>query len=110
MNFTFWTPTQYEMHWRDAAERALRTSGAMFIASMTDPATSNFIMTWPCYRVGETVAFQQHILFLDELTEPFAPLSPHAHLPRREAETEDGERISEWSTSTTALRSFCRSS
>ena len=109
MSFTLWTPVQYEAHWKEAGRRALRADGALFLASVTDPATSNFIMTWPCYRVGGKIVFQQYIFFLDELPGPFDPLAPHAHLPRRETETEDGEKVSEWSTSTAALQSFCQS-
>lgn len=109
MNFTFWTPADYKIHWGKSAQRALRADGALFIASITDPASSNFIMTWPCYRIGEQIVFQQCIIFLDELPEPFDILTAHRYLPRRETETEEGETVSEWTTSALCLQQFYQS-
>ncbi|MGH1344916.1 MAG: hypothetical protein ACRBN8_25375 [Nannocystales bacterium] len=106
-DLSFWSATTYKKHWFEAARRVVEQgNGALFISSITDPSTSNFISVWPCYRVQDMVFFQHHVLFLDELEEPFDPLSPHDSLPTREAVTEDGETISQWVTNITELRRF----
>ncbi len=108
MNFTFWDSFRYEEHWVESARRVLGGEGALFVASIAEPATSNFIMTWPCYRIGDEVIFQQCVLFLDDIEGVFNPLTPHVYLPQRETVTEEGDRVSEWKTSASALRRFCQ--
>ena len=107
VDLALWSPRTYQEHWQAAARRVLsQDAGALFIASLTDPATSNFISVWPCYRLHDEVFFQHHLLFLDELTSPFDPGNPHAHLPPREKNGEDGEPLSEWQTATSELQRF----
>jgi len=51
------------------------------------------------YRLGDTVHFQNHILFLNELQTPFDPNDPFRFVPERLVINSDSEKISEWSTS-----------
>ncbi|MFE5935756.1 hypothetical protein ACFQ69_10260 [Streptomyces sp. NPDC056470] len=108
MDLSFWTVDDYRRSW-DAALRKLEdaeNSTSCLIASITDPAASNFISCWPMYRDGEVVYVQNSIIFLDELHEQFNPQEPWRYVEDRSTVDEDGNRISEWSTSTSQVRRF----
>lgn len=111
MDLTFWTVDDYRRSW-DGALRKLEEAGnstSCLIASITDPAASNFISCWPMYRDGEVVYAQNSIIFLDELDERFNPQEPWRYVEARSSVDEDGNRISEWSTSTSQVRRFRQS-
>lgn len=97
-DFSFWSRSDYERHWGHAAEELLGGSPVIFITSITDPATANFIRSWVCYPTKGELIFQEHILFLEDLEKPFNLKTPHSHVPPYESVTEDGEAISEWRT------------
>lgn len=108
MDLSFWTVDDYRRSW-DGARRKLEeaeNSTSCIIASITDPAASNFISCWPMYRDGEEVYVQNSIIFLDELHERFNPQEPWRYVEARSSVDEDGNRISEWSTSTSQVRRF----
>lgn len=97
---TYWDVSRYRRHWQQAITRIVQ--GALkstLITSMYDPAVANFIYWWPMYRLGDTVQFQNHILFLSELETPFDPNDPFRFVPERMIINSDGERASEWSAS-----------
>lgn len=73
---------------------------------MYDPAVTNFINWWPLFSLGQTVQFQNHILFLNELKTPFEPDDPFRFVPERVIMNSDGEPISEWSASIAGLEHF----
>jgi hypothetical protein len=103
----YWEVADYRRHWQQALTRIIKTSSnSGLITSMYDPAAANFIYWWPMYRVGDTVYFQNHILFLSELVIPFDPDDPFRFVPERTVVNEDGEEISEWSASIGDLESF----
>lgn len=105
----YWTATDYERHWVQAISRLLETSDrSCLVTAMYDPATANFIVWWPLYRVGNTAFIQHHILFLDTLASPFNPNDPFALIPQRETVNEDDERVSEWHVSIEDLADFMR--
>ena len=97
----FWGEADYRASWRRAFEvlegdpRAV----ACLMTSMTDPATSNFLICWPMYREGEDVYVQNAIVLLDEIEGPFDPGAPWGSLEPRQEMDDDGNRISEWATS-----------
>ena len=103
----FWRPDDYRRHWRDAVARTL--SGAersALVTSMENPTTANFIRWWPMYRTGDTVHFQEQILFLAETDEPFRLDEPFASVRRRTTISDDGDKVSEWSVPIGALASW----
>jgi hypothetical protein len=75
-----------------------------FITTMYDPTTANFIFWWVMYLVGNDVYIQNHVLFMDELDEPFDESDFIKFVPERETVTEDGEPISEWKVSIEDIR------
>lgn len=104
---TYWDVTRYRRHWQQAITRIVQGSvTSTLITSMYDPAVANFIYWWPMYRLGHTVYFQNHILFLSELETPFDPNDPFRFVPERIIINSDGEQISEWSASIADLEGF----
>jgi len=106
----YWDVTQYRHHWQQAITRIVQGSvTSALITSMYDPAVANFIYWWPMYRLDDTVHFQNHILFLNELETAFEPNDPFRFVPERVVINSDSEKISEWSASIADLESFLTS-
>lgn len=108
MDLSFWTVDEYCRSWDGSLRKLdeIDNSTSCLIASITDPETSNFISCWPMYREGEEVYVQNSIIFLDELDEQFNPQEPWRYVEPRSSVDEDGNRISEWLTSTSQVRRF----
>lgn len=104
----FWDESDYRRSWRQAFDvlNASPHSTSCLMTSMTDPRNSNFLFCWPMYREGEDVYIQNAIIFLDEIEGAFDPATPWAYIGPRRGIDEDGNRISEWITSTDSLREF----
>ncbi|MGW1717507.1 hypothetical protein [Streptomyces sp. NPDC002156] len=108
MDLSFWTVGDYYRSW----ERALReletrkNSTSCLISSITDPEVANFIFCWPIYREGEDVYVQNSIIFLDDLEDRFNPQEPWRYVEARSLIDEDGNQISEWSTTISRVRRF----
>jgi len=103
----YWNASRYRRHWQQAITRIVQGAAtSTLITSMYDPAVANFICWWPMYRLGHTVQFQNHILFLNELQTPFDPNDPFRFVPERTIVNNDGEQISEWSASLVDLECF----
>ncbi|KND39281.1 hypothetical protein IQ63_04645 [Streptomyces acidiscabies] len=112
MDLSFWSVREYRRSWESALREIEFSEKATscLIASITDPAVSNFISCWPMYRDGDVIYVQNSLIFLDELHEPFDPQEPWRYVePHREVD-EDGNRVSEWVTSVAKVRQFRESS
>lgn len=103
----YWAASDYEHHWKESLTR-ITGSGSVscLITSMYDPEKPNFIFWWPMYRIEDQVFIQNHILFLNELLEPFNESDPCQSVRERRTVDEDGNRISEWSVSIDDIASF----
>ncbi|MFD8493315.1 hypothetical protein [Amycolatopsis sp. NPDC059657] len=102
----YWTVSDYRRSWRQSILR-LNTSDEVtscLMVAMTDPGESNFLMSWPMYRLGEVLYVQNSIIFLDQLEHAFDPNNPWLSVREREVVDEDGNRISEWSTTMNSVR------
>lgn len=108
MNLSFWAVDEYRRSWETALRELERSEKATscLIASITDPAASNFISCWPMYRDGDVIHVQNSLIFLDELNEPFDPQEPWRYVEPYCEVDEDGNRISEWVTSAFEVRQF----
>ncbi|MGH3294143.1 MAG: hypothetical protein ACRDP7_20280 [Trebonia sp.] len=104
----FWEESDYRRSWRQAFEvlSANLHSTSCLMTSMTDPRNSNFLTCWPMYREGEDVYIQNAIIFLDEIEGAFDPAAPWGYVAPRHGIDEDGNKISEWTTSMDSLREF----
>ncbi|WP_211256507.1 hypothetical protein [Actinoalloteichus caeruleus] len=110
INFSFWSPKDYRLSWTNALRNIDKssTSTSCLIASITDPENSNFVSCWPMYRYGDVVYVQNSLIFLDQLSEPFNPEHPWNHIQPHQEVSDDGTRISQWTTSISAVREFRR--
>lgn len=105
--FEHWSPEDYEHQWMSALRRLLEQGkSTALITSLTDPGSASFLFWWPAYRDGSEVVFQNGVLFLDELAEPFEPSRCDDFVPPRQRTTEDGEPISEWRAPVADIRTF----
>jgi hypothetical protein len=103
----FWSACDYQIQWNQALKRILgHSTQSCLITSLTDPETTNFITWWPIYRVDDILYFQNQVLFLADLADPFNPDDPYKHIPSRKTRTEEGNRISEWSLSVDEVKCF----
>jgi contact-dependent growth inhibition (CDI) system CdiI-like immunity protein len=103
----FWDESDYRRSWRRAFEvlNANPRAISCLMTAMTDPGNSNFLTCWPMYREGEDVYIQNALIFLDEI-EDFDLMAPWDSVRPREVIDEDGNRISEWTTSVRSLQEF----
>jgi hypothetical protein len=106
---TFWDEAHYQNQWNDGLRRIIAGSDSCLITSITDPDRSNHLTWWPLYRQANEVHVQNHLLFLDGLPSRFDPNDPYAHIPKREAVSEEGEKISEWTISVDGVQEFLKS-
>jgi hypothetical protein len=104
----FWDESDYRWSWRQAFEvlNANLHSTSCLMTSMTDPDSSNFLVCWPMYREGKDVYIQNAIIFLDEIEGAFDPTTPWGYVGPRQGIDEDGNKISEWTTSFDSVREF----
>lgn len=104
---TYWCKEQYLKQWIEAIGLILEGRfQSCLITSMHNPSNANFINWWPMYLMGQEIIFQNQILFLAELPEPFDELNPYKYISPRRTHTEDGEVISEWHISRHDLSDF----
>lgn len=104
---SYWGTERYERQWLDAVSNLLRGHDrTALLTSLVNPETANFVRFWTLHRVGDAIAVQEQICFMDSLHEPFDPESVERFVPPRETVTEDGHRISEWSTTIASLQAF----
>jgi CdiI N-terminal domain len=94
----FWTRSDYLRQWHGAIDRIKQghEKSALF-TSISDPKYANFFTWWPMYIVDGTVYFQNALLFLDRLDEPFDLANPYKYVENRTTKTQDGSPVSEWS-------------
>lgn len=106
VDITFWERADYEKQWLRAALNIVDGDKSALIVSVTNPATSNFVRWWAMYRDQDTIYFQEQIRFLAELSDAFDPYAVEKFVLPRETVSEDGEAISEWSTTVSTVRDF----
>lgn len=106
---SYWSRDDYLLQWRHAIDTILLGGKkAAFIVSMRDPESANFIFWWVMYVVGDVIYLQNHVLFLEEISERFTVESMYLHIQDREIANEDGEKISEWVISKDCLKDFLK--
>jgi hypothetical protein len=108
MDLSYWSVEEYERSWRDSLQVIFggEEGDSCLVASIANPESSSFIFCWPLYRRREDVVIQNSIIFLDELERDFNPLEPWASVRSRLTVDEDGNSISEWRTSVSAVREY----
>jgi CdiI N-terminal domain len=104
----FWDEADYRRSWHRAFEvlSANPHTTSCLMTSMTDPGNSNFLGCWPMYREGEDVYIQNALIFLDEIEGDFDSAAPWDRVGPRHTIDEDGNKLSEWTTSMDSLIEF----
>jgi hypothetical protein len=96
-SLSYWNEYDYLNQWKDALKRICNGNNrSCLITSIYDPSNANYIFWWPLYLDENIVHIQNHILFLDELDQPFSEQNPYESIRSRETVSEDSSKISEW--------------
>jgi hypothetical protein len=102
-----WNRDRYERHWRAAIAKIVGGSDrSALITSYVEPIHSSHLMWWPLYREKNSVYFQNHMLFYDQLEEPFSVERPWDSVRERRTVNPEGKRISEWVMHIDSLSEF----
>lgn len=106
---SYWNINDYKDSWRDSLKEGLENKKhATLAVSMYEPDNVNFILTWALYFFGDDVFIQNRVLFLDECPE-FTPETINNFTEPRKVYSEDGMKISEWSTDLKSVLDFYHS-
>ncbi|WP_422368787.1 hypothetical protein [Pelagibius sp.] len=109
-SLSYWGRDRYLTQWREALERLIKGAPrSALVTSMHSPATTNLIRWWPLYRIGDNAHFQEQVLFMNQLEQPFEEADLYRLVPPRETTSEDSERLSEWALNLTAIETFLES-
>lgn len=110
MNLEYWSGSDYRSSWLKAIDmlEESESSTSCLVVSLADPESSAFAFCWPLYREGEVVFVQNSMILFEELSDPFEMDRPWLSVQPRNVVDEDGNRISEWSTSMVAVRELGR--
>ncbi|MGB7282332.1 MAG: hypothetical protein WBE13_08735 [Candidatus Acidiferrum sp.] len=104
-----WTKKEYETQWRNSIKTLLHGNDrAALITEYVGPQDATHLEWWPLYVVADEVFIQNHLLFYDQLTEPFSTQNPFSFLPDRRTMNEEGEKISEWAVALPEVEEFAR--
>lgn len=106
-SLSYWSISDYLKQWEEGLYRLLfEHKQSCLVTSMYNPAVANFIFWWVLYPEGDTVHIQNHVLFLNELDTTFSLDNLYDYVSPREILSEDGNKLSEWSIGTEAIREF----
>lgn len=81
-------------------------SCAFLITHYVDPQRADFIIGYSLYRENHVVRIQERPIWIDELTELFDVADPGKSMDPYSSHTEDGCRISEWTTTVESIARF----
>lgn len=108
----YWTEDQYRSDWRRNVRNFVDGSDkAVLTTSMRDLANTNFLFGWTLYRDEDsatTVYIHNQMIFPDRFPTMRDPERLAEVVLERETTSEDGEPISEWTTTMHALEEFLR--
>jgi hypothetical protein len=67
-NITFWSSDEYFAQWKDGLSRTCDGAAtSCILTSVSRPEMANYLQTWPIYRFGSEVIFQNRLFMLDEV-------------------------------------------
>jgi len=106
-DLSHWSEHAYQAQWLKELNEIIhsRDRGAL-ITSIHDPSVGYRIWTWPMWKEGNEVHFQNRILFMLEPGPKFDSANLAEYVGDRQTLSEDGELISQWTVSLDAIRNF----
>ncbi|MBD2797259.1 hypothetical protein ID856_12025 [Xenorhabdus sp. 18] len=103
---TYWNVVDYKRSWYNSIKEGLsKKDHAALAVSMYEPNSVNFIFIWIIYFEGEKVFLQNQTLFVEDFPE-FYPSNINNFIEPRYTETEEGHKVSEWSTDLNSILDF----
>ena len=102
---TWWGRWDYERHWHAQARQLLSQGRALFLTSYRGPHASAHV-GWPAWRQADLVIVQHHLILVARLARPFNAARPHEAVGAREAVSEDGAPVSQWTVALDAVQAF----
>lgn len=109
LSLLVWTRADYLRHWDEALHQILVADTSCLVTSMRDLAVSDFINRWLLYRDGESVLFQNQVLFAADVQQELVGSSSWRSVPTRRTHTNDGHQISEWNVLLSDIQLFLAS-
>jgi hypothetical protein len=104
---TFWSAEEYCCQWRDALSRACDGDArSCVLTSVSRPETSNYFQIWLIYRFGSEAIFQNRLMMLDQVDEPFLFGRLYDMVSPYSAVSEEGTTLSQWKVSIRAIQEF----
>lgn len=105
-----WRAQDYERQWAQAIAALLKgKKKAALITTYGSPEVATHLEWWPMYLVGNTVYFQNQLLFYHQLPRRFSIESSFSFLGDRNTVNEEGKKISEWRVPLTEVEAFAES-
>ena len=102
----YWDIEEYKKSWATSiADGIEKKKHSVFITSMHEPESLNFISAWIIYYDGEISYVQNKIIFVDDFPE-FDTSKINEYVNEREVLNEDGFKISEWIVKTKDVIDF----
>jgi hypothetical protein len=106
-NATFWSADEYRAQWKEGLSRVCDGfERSCVLTSVSNPETANYFQTWPIYRFGSEVIFQNRLLMLDQLDEPFLFSGLYDFVLPYRTTSEDGAPLSPWKIPVRAIQEF----
>lgn len=104
-----WSKKDYEKQWHHAIKTLLDgRNKAALITTYGSPEVATHLEWWPMYVRDCTVFIQDHLLFYDQLAEPFSVQNAFSFLRDRQTTNEHGKKISEWKVELFEVEAFAR--
>ncbi|WP_057920892.1 hypothetical protein [Lysobacter capsici] len=101
----YWARQDYVEQWLHALDQiCMGKEKTALIVSIYDPESSNFVMVWPLYLIGDNVHVQNSIIFLEHLDEVFDAGKVGMYVEDHATISDEGEKISEWIVPVEAIR------
>jgi hypothetical protein len=103
-----WRREDYERQWRQAIATLLHRKKSALITEYVSPQAASKLVWWPMYLVQDRVFLQNHLLFYNQLKEPFSIGNALSFVRDRETTGPEDEKISEWSVHLSEVEAFAR--
>ncbi|MGY6269025.1 hypothetical protein ACXIUT_04985 [Achromobacter denitrificans] len=80
----YWSRADYLRSWKRALAEGFRDGAhAVLVTSMRNSLSCNFVFYWVVFLEGDKAYIQNGVIFIDELSEPFAPHKINSYVSAR---------------------------
>ncbi|WP_369333634.1 hypothetical protein [Saccharopolyspora antimicrobica] len=106
-----WSKSEYEASWRRQLQLLLEGGRrALLLTVAIPPKRANFLRGFDLYRFGEQVRVHDRMVLIGRFRRKRSILDhPDRYVPSYRPSTRSGQRVSEWCTTVSEIRSFLNS-